>query len=187
MNAKEIVSEETQGLIESFFRRNDIQSLSVDRDEGITSNIQISNINILLTRDDKDQDSEYIVDFKLQFESSDIYRYLKSISVDPQAKVELSNEAKGLEVDFINQQICDFLKNITERVKSARKEEKVQNIKYVGNTFILNNATVFKVLSDEGEGRLNIEVLSEVQPMDAVLTASGLLDGLYLGSIRLLE
>ena len=112
---------------------------------------------------------------------------MKSISVDPQTKVELSNEAKGLEVDFINQQICDFLKNITERVKSARKEEKVQNIKYVGNTFILNNATVFKVLSDEGEGRLNIEVLSEVQPMDAVLTASGMLDGLYLGSIRLVE
>lgn len=187
MSNKEIVSAETRGLIESFFRRNEIRSLTVERDEGITSSIEISNINILLERDAREQDSEYVVDFKLQFESSDIFRYLKSISIEPGTSVELTGEAQDMDADYVNLQVREFLENINERVKSARKEEKVQNIKYVGNTFILNNATVFKVLSDEGEGRLNIEVLSEVQPMDAVLTASGLLDGLYLGSIKLVE
>ena len=187
LSNKEIVSAETRGLIESFFRRNEIRSLTVERDEGITSSIEISNINILLERDAREQDSEYVVDFKLQFESSDIFRYLKSISIEPGTSVELTGEAQDMDADYVNLQVREFLENINERVKSARKEEKVQNIKYVGNTFILNNATVFKVLSDEGEGRLNIEVLSEVQPMDAVLTASGLLDGLYLGSIKLVE
>jgi hypothetical protein len=34
---------------------------------------------------------------------------------------------------------------------------------------------------------LNIELLSTDKPLDAMLTASGLLDGLYLGSIKLVS
>ena len=187
MNDKQQPSNETLQMVESFCRRNEIRSLTVERDEGITSSTEISNINLTLVKDNDGDSSEYIVDFKLQYESSDIFRYLREISIGTRTSIQLTEEAERHEPGFIDQQLRDFIKNIVERVKSARKEETVQNIKYVGNTFILNNATVFKVLSDEGEGRLNIEVLSEVQPMDAVLTASGLLDGLYLGSIRLVE
>ena len=187
MNNKEIITADTQQLVTSFFRRNEIRSLEVEQGEGITAGIEISNVNLMLIKEHDRPDLDYMVDFKLQSESSDIFRYLKAIHTEPETSIDLAEDTGQSDDQLVNQQLRDFIRNISDRVKSARKEETVQNIKYVGNTFILNNATVFKVLSDEGEGRLTIEVLSEAQPMDAVLTASGLLDGLYLGSIKLVE
>ena len=92
-----------------------------------------------------------------------------------------------MNAEQVNNKLRSFIEIIRDRVKSAQKEQSVQNITYVGNTFILNNSTKFKVLSDEGEGRLKIEVLTKDKPLDALLTASGLLDGLYLGSIKLID
>lgn len=181
------VDDKTRQLIESFFRRNEIRSLKAERGEGITAGIEISNISLMMIKEIESPDQDYMVDFKLQRESADIFNYLKAISIGTESKIELTEQAAKLGDALVNEHLQAFIVNIAERIKSARKEETVQNIKYVGNTFILNGSTVFKVLSDEGEGRLTIEVLSEEQPLDAVLTASGLLDGLYLGSIRLVE
>jgi hypothetical protein len=60
----------------------------------------------------------------------------------------------------------------------------VQNITYLGNTFVLNNKTVFDVVDDEG-GRLSIEMHRGNERRPAMLLASALLDGLYDGSIKL--
>ena len=60
----------------------------------------------------------------------------------------------------------------------------MQNIEYLGNTFVLNGKTVFDVVADE-DGRLTIEMHKGEKRQRAMLLASSLLDGLYDGSIRL--
>lgn len=188
MNNKPSLHETTLRVVETFCRRYEIRSLKVEKGQGITGSVEISDVTLILLKDAENNDEqEHIIEFKLQRESAGIFRYLVSIATEPELRIELGEAATRLDEQALNGCVQDFIGVITPRVKSALKEERVQNIRYVGNTFVLNNSTVFRVLSDEGEGRLNIEVLSEGQPMDAVLTASGLLDGLYLGSIQLVE
>lgn len=170
--------------LETFFRRHEIRSLEVSKGEGISRGSEISNINLRLINDKNSSDSDYPVHFKLQSQCKDIHKYLDSIRTEPSFSVNLKSTSETVD---ITARLSEFIDVIGDRVKSALKEQTVQNIRYVGNTFILNNSTRFRVLSDEGEGRLNIEVLTKDKPLDAKLTASGLLDGLYLGSIKLLD
>ncbi|NKB37137.1 MAG: hypothetical protein GKR93_08180 [Gammaproteobacteria bacterium] len=181
------LDEETTEVISRFFRRYEIRSLAVSKGLGITNQTEISDITMHLINDAAKPESDYLVEFKLQRECADIHHYLKSIQSEPTFSIELDSALSKKESQSIKEKLNSFVDLIRERVKSALKEQQVQNITYVGNTFILNNSTKFKVLSDEGEGRLNIEVLTKDKPLDALLTASGLLDGLYLGSIKLAE
>ena len=180
------INKNTEELLSRFFRRYDIRSLEVRKGLGITNLTEISDITMHLVKDRSNPEEDYLVEFKLQRECADIHLYLESIQTEPAFDIKLAAVDESL-AQALDEQLLAFIELIRERVKSALKEQQVQNITYVGNTFILNNSTRFKVLSDEGEGRLNIEVLTKDKPLDAMLTASGLLDGLYLGSIKLVE
>ena len=170
-----------------FFTQFKILSMKIDKGLGVTNSIEISDINFQFIEDRAEESLDYSVEFKLQQESADICQYLKAIITEPEFSVELTSLSNRTDAEILNNKLQTFIELIRERIKSAQKEQIVQNISYVGNTFILNNSTKFKVLSDEGEGRLNIEILTKDLPLDALLTASGLLDGLYLGSIKLIE
>jgi hypothetical protein len=187
MGNSTILNEKTQSLIEDLFKRYQIRSVTIEKGLGITNSTEISDINLMFIKEQEDQSLDYPVQFKLQRECADISQYLKAINTKPAFTIELSQESEKLNAELMNSKLRSFIEVIRDRVKSAQKEQSVQNITYVGNTFILNNSTKFKVLSDEGEGRLNIEILTKDKPLDAKLTASGLLDGLYLGSIKLVE
>ena len=180
------VDKDTEELLERFFRRYDIRSLQVSKGLGITNLTEISDISMHLIKDRSNPNDDYLVEFKLQRDCADMHLYLESIETEPSFSVKLAATDESMS-QALGEKLTSFIELIRERVKSALKEQQVQNITYVGNTFILNNSTKFKVLSDEGEGRLNIEVLTKDKPLDAMLTASGLLDGLYLGSIKLVE
>jgi hypothetical protein len=80
--------------------------------------------------------------------------------------------------------LSGFFQRIETRLEKIRHEQSVQNIAYLGNTFVLNNKTVFDVVGDE-DGRLSIEMHRGGKRQPAVLLASALLDGLYDGSIKL--
>jgi len=62
----------------------------------------------------------------------------------------------------------------------------VQTIAFLDNNFVLNGKTVFTVVEDV-EGRLGIELHKSDDRQPAVLLASSLLDGLYDGSIQMLD
>jgi hypothetical protein len=182
-----ILNAKTTSLIADFLKRYEIRSMHIDRGLGITNSTEISNINIMFIKVEADESLDYSVQFKLQSCCADSFQYLKSIKAGAEPGIELNSRLTTKDSETVNYKLQSFIDLIRERVISAQKEEKVQNISYVGNIFILNNSTKFKVLSDEGEGRLNIELLSTDKPLDAMLTASGLLDGLYLGSIKLVR
>ena len=187
MNNPANLNENRQSMVSDFFERYEIRSISIEKGLGITNSTEISDINMLFIKEQTDQSLDYSVEFKLQRECADISQYIKAINTGPEFTIELTQGANNIDPQVLNDKLQNFIEAIRDRVKSALKEQTVQNISYVGNTFILNNSTKFKVLSDEGEGRLNIEVLTKDKPLDALLTASGLLDGLYLGSIKLVE
>lgn len=187
MNKTANLSEKTRSLTSDFFRRFEIRSMTIKKGLGITNNTEISDITLLFIKEQENQSLDYSVQFKLQKECADISQYIESINTEPEFYIGLTQQSGKISADLLNDKLQTFINIIRDRVKSAQKEQKVQNISYVGNTFILNNSTKFKVLSDEGEGQLNIEVLTLDLPLDAKLTASGLLDGLYLGFIKLVE
>ena len=80
--------------------------------------------------------------------------------------------------------LAGFFRRIESRLAKIQHEQSVQNITYLGNTFILNNTTVFDVVADEN-GRLSIEMHRGEERQPAMLLASALLDGLYDRSIKL--
>ena len=187
MNNPTNLNENIQSLVSDFFERYEIRSISIEKGLGITNSTEISDINLLFITEQDDPGSNYTVEFKLQRECADISQTIKAIHTEPEFSIELTPQSDNINPEELNEKLRSFIDTIRDRVISALKEQTVQNISYVGNTFILNNSTRFKVLSDEGEGRLNIEVLTLDKPLDALLTASGLLDGLYSGSIKLVE
>ena len=187
MKKKSVLDEKIESVVSDYLLANEIRSIWIKRGIGVTKNTEISDIDIIFIKDKNDQSQDYSVKFKLQTECSDICRYIKSIVTLPSFVIELAENHEKIQLEQLNMKILSLIEIIKERVKSVQKEQKVQNISYVGNTFLLNNSIKFKVLSDDGEGRLNIKVLTKDLPMEALLTASGLLDGLYLGSIKLAE
>jgi hypothetical protein len=95
---------------------------------------------------------------------------------------DLSFAAGSAAVD--EERVGQFFADIRTRLDKVLHEESVQHITYLGNTFILNNKTVFDVVADE-DGRLEIEMHRGDERRPAMLLASALLDGLYDGSIKL--
>jgi len=187
MNNSAAPNKSMQSLVYDFISRFKIRSMTIAKGMGIGDSKEISDICIFFIKQQENNNLDYCVQFKLQNECADINQYIKAIHTVPEFSIELTQQCRQLNTGRVNDRLQAFIRIIRERVKSAQKEQEVQDINFVGNTFILNNATKFKVLSDEGDGRLHIEVLTRDFPLDAKLNASGLLDGLYLGSIKLVD
>lgn len=112
---------------------------------------------------------------------------MKNITAKPTLSLELTDDGSELDEEQLDKLVQKFLKLIKTRVEKAKQEQDVQSIRFVGNTFVLNKSTTFKVLSDDGDGRLNIEILGGDGLQDVMMSAHGLLDGLYTGFIELVE
>ncbi len=123
----------------------------------------------------------YKVQFKLQGEQALLGDKLSLLQADGSVTCLAGVDATGLESELEG-----FFKSIEGRLQRILHEEDVQNIEYLGNTFELNGKTIFDVLTDD-DGRLTISMHRGEERQEAMLLASSLLDGLYDGSIRLLE
>ncbi len=123
----------------------------------------------------------YKVQFKLQGEQALLGEHLLSLRGDGSLEC-----APGIDADSLEEELQGFFKSIEGRLIRIRHEEDVQNIEYLGHTFSLNGKTVFDVVADE-DGRLTIEMHKGDDRQSAMLLASSLLDGLYDGSIKLLD
>ena len=119
----------------------------------------------------------YQVQFKLQGEQARLGERVSGISSSG-----VVTSADGVQTTDLEDQLTTFFKNIEGRLDRIEHEEKVQSIVFMGNTFVLNNKTVFDVVDDD-EGRLTIEMHRGDKRQSAKLLASSLLDGLYDGSI----
>ena len=180
-------SQTSESLISSFFDTYEIRTLAIVEATSLDKKT-ISEVQILFIHDAKEGERDYSVKFKLLEECIDIYEYIKTFDTKTDVSVELNEKGKELSQEELDELIKTFFDTITTRVKKIRKEESVQAITYVGNTFTLYNTTTFKVLSDDGEGRLEIEILSKDKSMqEAGMTSHSLLDGLYSGAIQLVE
>ena len=92
------------------------------------------------------------------------------------------NTIKGSTPEDLENKLSEFFSHIESRLDRIEHEERVQSITFLGNTFVLNNKTVFDVTEDV-DGRLTIEMYKGDKRQSAMLLASSLLDGLYDGSI----
>lgn len=124
-------------------------------------------------------DEGYKVQFKLLGEAALLGECVNRIKGD--GSVDYSSDADSVALE---QDLEIFFKSIEGRLARIQHEEEVQSITFLGNTFVLNNKTVFDVVDDE-DGRLTIEMHRGDERQQAMLLASGLLDGLYDGSIVL--
>lgn len=121
----------------------------------------------------------YQVQFKLLGQQAELGEHISEIAANGEIVTAQGGSADGLEDD-----IEAFFKNIESRLERIEHEERVQSITFLGNTFVLNNKTVFDVVEDE-DGRLTIDLHKGDERKPAMLLASSLLDGLYDGSIVL--
>ena len=121
----------------------------------------------------------YRVQFKLLGQQALLGERLSRLSADGAVATEAAIDSQSLEGE-----ISDLFHSIEGRLVRIQHEEEVQSITFLGNTFVLNNKTVFSVVEDVG-GRLSIEMHKGDARQRAVLLASSLLDGLYDGSIKL--
>jgi hypothetical protein len=119
----------------------------------------------------------YQVQFKLQGEQALLGERVTGLSPDG-----VVTAVDGSLPESAEDELGEFFKNIESRLDRIEHEERVQSITFLGNTFILNNKTVFDVVEDDG-GRLIINMHRGDKRQPAKLLASSLLDGLYDGSI----
>ena len=121
----------------------------------------------------------YQVEFKLLGEQASLGDRVANISPDG-----VVTTVSGSSADDLEDELVAFFKSIESRLDRIEHEERVQGITFLGNTFVLNNKTVFDVVKDV-DGRLSIEMHRGDVRQTAMLLASSLLDGLYDGSIVL--
>ncbi|MEH6581877.1 MAG: hypothetical protein V7754_08080 [Halioglobus sp.] len=121
----------------------------------------------------------YQVQFNLLGKQAQLGEVLTKISPGGQLTSTDGTSSSDLEEDLIA-----FFHHIESRLDRIEHEERVQSITFLGNTFVLNNKTVFDVVGDK-DGRLSIEMHKANERKSAKLLASSLLDGLYDGSIVL--
>lgn len=184
---------DTQLAIRHFFKQYHVISIEVMASSGICEQTPVADILVMCEREPGEADSRYQVNFKLQQQAAEIAQYLLCIETGPPARVWLRPEhplvwwrdsASKLSQQASGQLLKDFINNITIRIKEAKREQSIQSIQFVGNHFVLNNTTVFKVLSDDGNGRLSIDIQGDGGEQSLLLSAHGLMDGLYMGAIK---
>jgi hypothetical protein len=173
----------THALLQVFFRDYRIRSIEISPGADIRKAV-ISQVEINFFRVTDDEAGTYVVSFKLLDKASDAHRYLREIGGQLEDfRVQPTTEARGMGSDAIAGKIHDFIAAIRERVKKIHKEQSILGIQPVGRIFVLNNRTRFKVLADDGEGQLRIEIMDSEGGREARMGANDLLDGLYVGLI----
>ncbi|MBE9539609.1 MAG: hypothetical protein IMF06_11035 [Proteobacteria bacterium] len=157
----------------NYFERYEISHIELQMQPGVVDSAErVCNLTLKFERG-------YQVQFKLLGEQSLLGEKITGISPDGSIATVNKDSTADLEDELLS-----FFHNIESRLDRIEHEEKVQSITFLGNTFILNNKTVFDVVEDDG-GRLIIEMHRGDKRQSAKLLASSLLDGLYDGSIVL--
>ena len=177
----------TESLLTKFLERYGIQSIDIEKNFNFRNDREITEVTLSNQLEVHGGTEDYRVNFKLQEEGADTYRYLRSIVAKHALKIEFTEQAGNMDVAEIEKRLQSFLALIKTRVEKAKQEQEVQSIRFVGNTFVLNKSTTFRVLADDGEGRLDIEILGGDGLQELMFSAHGLLDGLYTGFIELVE
>ena len=140
--------------------------------KGVVDNADpVSNVDI-------DFDGDYHVQFKLPFTEALAHEGVARLDSD--GTLAYSESSGGADETLLKA----FFVRIESRLAKIQHEESVQGITFLGNTFVLNNKTIFDVVEDD-EGRLTIDMHRGHERQSAMLMASSLLDGLYDGSIVL--
>jgi len=173
----------TDALLCGFFEDYRIRSIGISIGADIRNDV-VSLVEINFFRDADNDAAGYVVSFKLLDKASDAHQYLRGIG-GPLAdiRVQLTEEAQGMGSNAIAGKVRDFIAAIKERVEKIHKEQSILGTQPVGKFFVLNNKTRFKVLADDGEGQLSIEIMDKEGGREARLGANDLLDGLYVGLI----
>jgi hypothetical protein len=178
------LSENTQKVITDFIKEYTVLSLDVDRSIDLSGQA-ISHLTFNCFHDGDRESHEYKVEFKLTEQYVDLVDLLTSIRVNP-TTITLGDNPKELDQGMLELTLRSFFKFIVPRMDKAKQEEEIQSIPFVDNTFILNKRTTFKVLTNDGEGRLTIEIIgkSHYTADELSLSSHGLMDGLYSGMIK---
>jgi len=158
-------------IARAYFQRYAIGHIELEMQPGVVESAgQVCNLSLKFK-------PGYQVQFKLSGEQAHLGKRVRSIAPDGLVTTLDNNSPDELE-----DALTEFFKYIESRLDRIEHEEKVQSIIFLGNTFVLNNKTVFDVVEDDG-GRLIIEMHRGDKRQSAKLLASSLLDGLYDGSI----
>jgi len=160
-------------IARAYFQRYAIGHIGLQMQPGVVDSAdQVCNLSLKF-------EPGYEVQFKLSGEQACLGERVRSIAPDG-----LVATLDNCSSDDLEDVLTVFFKHIESRLDRIEHEEKVQSITFLGNTFVLNNKTVFDVVEDDG-GRLTIEMHRGDNRQPAKLLASSLLDGLYDGSIIL--
>ena len=170
--------------VHQFFTALSIRTITLGANTCIKNREPVTDVIVQCV---SDGGSEYTVSFKLQTICADMFRYLMKIETAQEIKVTFTQAALDMATEERQTLLDRFLRTINHRIRAAKKEQEIQSIKYLGNTFELNKKTVFKVTSDDGEGHLGIEILGNPVSQELKLSSHDLLDGLYSGAIRQLQ
>ena len=158
-------------ITRSYFERYEISLIELEMQSGVVDSADLV-CNLLLKFK-----PGYQVQFKLLGDEAALGERVSSLSSDGVITTPSGNTQADIEDD-----LEAFFKSIESRLDRIAHEERVQGITFLGNTFVLNNKTVFDVIEDT-DGRLAIEMHKGSERQSAMLLASSLLDGLYDGSI----
>jgi len=160
-------------IANTYFQRYAINHIELQMQPGVVDSADLV-CNLLLKFE-----AGYRVQFKLQGDLATLGKRVTAIS----AHGEIEEIHSGSSAD-LEDKLEVFFRSIESRLDRIQHEERVQGITFLGNTFVLDNKTVFDVVDDD-DGRLTIEMHSGNERKSAKLLASSLLDGLYDGSIIL--
>ena len=171
---------DTQRRVADFCRQHGIATISLTPMSGVTTAHRICDLEIEFAGDSNHD--AYRAQFKLQGTDSAIGDIMSRI--DAAGQLQLTEKYR--DATDLYAVVDAFFRGIESRIRKVRQEQSVQNVRFLGNDFILNGTTVFTVVGDD-EGRLSIELHKGDERQPAVLLASSVLDGLYDGSIELVE
>jgi len=158
-------------IARDYFQRYAIKHIELQMQPGVVDSADpVCNLSL-------EFEPGYQVQFKLSGEQARLGKRVSSISPDG-----VVTTLDNCSPDDLEDALTGFFKHIESRLDRIEHEEKVQSITFLGNTFVLNNKTVFNVVEDDG-GRLIINMHRGDNRQPAKLLASSLLDGLYDGSI----
>ncbi len=175
----------THSRVRDFFAKYQIRSIAISTGADI-SNAAVSQVEISFYNESDHDASAYVVSFKLLGTASDSHCFLQSIGLrQSKLQVVVAQAGRDLGSNAMASKLRAFMTAIESRVAKIYREQSIMGIKPLGKTFVLNNKTRFKVIADNGEGQLSIELLDKDDEREASLAANDLLDGLYVGLISL--
>lgn len=167
-------------LVTGFCERHGIRNIRLTPMAGVTANYRVCNLEFEFVQ--SGQHAAYEANFKLQDADAGIGDMISEISANGDVKL-VDGPQQALEPVAA---LKAFFSMVEKRLRKVSQEQSVQSVTFLGNSFLLHGTTTFTVVDDD-EGRLTIEIHKGDDRQQARLLASSLLDGLYDGSIHLLE